>query len=496
MLIKKQQNITIACILAILCLCIGAYLIITTAVVSKDSTTFIECAQKIQTKPAETILQMDQHPLYPVVILAVHKIITLFSRNETIFSWIYTAQSISLFLRVCTVAVLYFVGRILVGEKHSFAAVLILIFLPMPAKYGSDALSDWPYLCFLVIGLWLILYNLNAKKIWPIVATSLCAVVDYFIRPEGTQLILYAVLAVIFGMPIKKIATAVCLLLLIFGVSTLPYMIYKKAVFPKQKHTITTAVYNISHSNNEVNEKTFNDKGQLFVINTVKILLLNIPQAIIKFAENICKTFMWILVPPWLIGMYIFFKNCHRHPSYKIIAAFIIINITAMIWLFCVKGYMSERHTMPLAAVTTLYLPAGLRTISAETIKLLKKERNKKSLSFVYKMSVAVAILICLSKLFTPLHADKIYIRKAADWLASHTKTSDIIAVPDLRISFYASRKGEDYKHHRVTKKTDYTVEILSNEELSAISSKNTCQILYTDNLNDQKKIIIYKNTD
>ncbi len=69
----KSRRFDLAILLAV-ALCIGVYLIGTTVLISKDSVTFIKFAQKLGTAPARTMVDEFQHPGYPWLILAAHKI--------------------------------------------------------------------------------------------------------------------------------------------------------------------------------------------------------------------------------------------------------------------------------------------------------------------------------------------------------------------------------------------------------------------------------------
>ena len=151
---------------------------------------------------------------------------------------------------------------------------------------------------------------------------------------------------------------------------------------------------------------------------------------------------------------------------------------------------MSGRHTLPLVVFTIFYIPSGLHVLANLLDKKLLKKGDA-NLGFV--ILIATGIAICTPKLFRPLHQDKRIFRKAAQWLTENTQPSDIVAVPDLRISFYSARKGADYKHHLFPEKPQYVVRVSKKKELT--EDKNLPEVgrmLYSDDLEDKYKIEIY----
>jgi len=186
--VKYKDFISIS-ILLTAALCIGVYLIITTILIAKDGVTFIEYAQKLEAAPVKTMSNEFQHPGYPYLILMAHKITGFLHKNTSVFGWIYCAQSIALLFRLIAIIILYFIGKKLLDSRLSFWAILIFILLPHPAKYGSDALSDWPHLCFLAAGLLLMLSGASNKRFWLFGFAGLVSGTGYLIRPECVQLV-------------------------------------------------------------------------------------------------------------------------------------------------------------------------------------------------------------------------------------------------------------------------------------------------------------------
>ena len=139
---RKEDLINLLVLISIAAI-IGIYLIITTVMLSKDGVFYIELAQQFVHDPIEII--KDHLPGHPFLILLAHKFVSLFTNSTSNQMWIYSAQSVTLLCKLLALIPLYLIGKILVGSKNSFWGVLILSILPDSAKYGSDALAEWPH---------------------------------------------------------------------------------------------------------------------------------------------------------------------------------------------------------------------------------------------------------------------------------------------------------------------------------------------------------------
>ena len=459
--ITRQDFVCLSLLLTIT-LCVGMYLIATTVVISSDGVTFINYAKNLEIDPTQTMLKEGQHPGYPVMILLAHKIPRFFGGHERVFGWIYSAQSMALMFRLFAVAVLYFIGKDLVGSKFSFWAMLILAILPKPAKYGSDALSDWPHMFFLAAGMLLLMRGAGRGKWWLFGFAGASAGVGYLVRPECVQIVvcgsLWLVRQLFCSKRISsrpKTVVALSLLLIGFLVAAGPYMRLKGAVFPKKQ------IGEFAASKQLVG---IHRSQQQFVSDTASIMTSDIAGAFGRLIENIGDTLMWFFVPALLIGIHRSFGDVDRCGARQFfVIVFAGLNIAMMIWLYCKTGYMSVRHSLPLVVFTIFYIPVGLQVCASWLQKRFPME--KRHPDFWFAVLASAGIVICTPKLLRPLHQDKLILRKAARWLAENTQKDDPIAVPDPRISFYSERTGMVSKGQTIPKEAKYVVEVVKNDE-------------------------------
>ncbi len=496
---NQNKDITYILILTAVTFCIGIYLIATTTIISKDGVTFIEYAQNLVSDPINTILEGYQHPGYPFLILAVYRIIEAVAAGSSFWGWIYSAQFVSLVFRVLAIIILYLLGKKFIGQKLSFWGMLILILLPKPAKYVSDALSDWPNLFFLATGILLLTHAVSTKKWWLFGLVGIVAGTGYLIRPECAQLIVFGSLWLTLQLfrsnrliNRQKTMSALVLLLVGFAIVSGPYMKLKGAVFPKKNVGKFSTV--LSQKDNYEEDSPINSD--------ITFAPLNIAKALGELSANIGDTLMWFFALPLLIGIHKWIKNRKWYePEKFFLTTLIALNIPLMIWLYCKYGYMSERHTLPLVTFTIFFVPVGLQAL-ASWLQEKSPGKSKTSVTenngrFWFLTLLVIGISICIPKLLRPVRIEKQGYREAAKWLKNHSDKEDIIAVPDFRISFYAQRKGLIYNDANIpANAVYYVVETRPNKEnneaVSALKS-GKLEYEYVGKKNKQVSVAIYR---
>ena len=496
----KSGDITYISILLTVALCIGVYLIISTVLIAKDGITFIEYAQNILSDPVNTMLNENQHPGYPFLIIAAHKITKTICDGLSPFSWIYSAQSIALIFRLLAIVSIYFIGKILVGSKFSFCATLILILLPAPAKLGSDALSDWPHIFFLATGLLLLIRGAVDKKWWLFGPAGLAAGAGYLIRPECAMMVvlggLWLGLQLLWPKHIMSKGTALAaLVLLLVGFLTIagPYMKLKGAVFPKKN------VGQLTHSSWQPEVHTENKQTVSEVTYTSQFIPSNIARAFVKLLGNIGETLMWFFVPALFVGIYsCLIKRAWYKPKQFFVIVLVALNIPLMIWLCTKYGYMSKRHTLPLMTFTIFYIPVGLQELAIWLRERFPKKgklsvginRNERTWFLVLFL---IGVSICVPKLLRPIRAEKALYRVAAQWLNDHSTPDDLIATADSRINFYAGRRILEIEDLNSFAEAEYVVWIYKKGADEALPAGGGKVRAVFSKMDKSVKLVIYQ---
>jgi len=499
---KTRDFINLSILLTV-ALCVGIYLIVTTSIIAKDGTTFIKYAKQLEIAPVKTMIDELQHPGYPWLILTAHKVTGFLQKNASILSWIYCSQSVTLIFRLFAITLLYFIGKQLFEARMSFWAILILILLPNPAEYGSDALSDWPHLFFFVAALFLLFKGAVNKKWWIFGFAGLVAGAGYLVRPECAMSVmlggLWLGLQLLWPehtMSRGRALSALVLLLVGFLAIAGPYMNLKGAVFPKKK----MGQFTQSSQQLEVHaENNYSISEAMYMLQSMP---LKITKAFVKLVGNTGETLMWFFMPALIVGMYKWFGGRKWYePEKFFIIAIIVINIPLMIWLYCKHGYMSYRHTLPLLIIPILYIPLGLQELANWFSKRFPKKADLSSEinrndRFWFLVLLLIGICICTPKLFRPIRLEKQGYRAAAQWLNANTDRADIVAVPDIRISFYAQRTGVVYENGNIPANAAYIVRISKNQknETALMEPLDKVEYKYVNKKKRGVDVIIYRN--
>jgi len=304
-LIEKTDFKNIA-ILILINLIIGIYLIATTVLISKDGTTYINCARQFShSNLISAISNIETAPGYPFLIFLMHGAIEFLTNNSSIQGWILSAQLVSLSSKLLASNFLYFIGIQFIDQKKLvFWGIVILSILPDSAKYGSDALTEWPQLMFLSLGFLMLLLGATKQNYWIFGLVGIISGLGYLIRSESCQLMIYGGVWLAYSFfqfgkkaDKAKIITSVILLILCFGMTAIPYMKLKGYVFPDQRvlklgPVLKTTNSTNTHSTEGFSPKTTGNKN---------------------ITKNICETLVYYFVPALLIGGYYYFR---KYPKY------------------------------------------------------------------------------------------------------------------------------------------------------------------------------------
>jgi len=495
----EKEDFTHIASLLVIALVVGVYLITTTVLIAGDGVIYIERAREFSSDPIKVIKGWLPFG-YPFLIFLSHKFIALFGNNSSLQTWIYSAQGVTLLCRVFAVIPLYFIGRLLVGNKKSFLAILILLILPYPAEFGSDVLRDWPHVLFLATGFLFLLLGAKQGKWWMLGMTGLSAGLGFTIRLECAQLVIYGFLWLVVGfflpkpnMTRPKIACALFALLIGFAITAGPYMGIRGEGFlpPKVKKLINFSCRLPPERIQNSNISSCDDVCE------AASLPGNLVEAIVRVFEVIGENLMYFFVLPLVIGLYHRFGKKSEATDIErfFVPAFIVFNVVILILLYCNYNYINRRHSLPIIVFTIFYVPIGLQ-IMADWLKskgcIGRSEANQHP-RVLFFVLLAAGIAICLPKLVRPVRIEKQCYKEAAMWLKENTTFEDDIAVPDSRISFYAERRGIVYDK-KVPERGSYVVRIFKdNKEIPiGIEILGAKKVFSTASSDKRSNIIIY----
>ena len=497
--IQKQDFINITVLLAI-AVGIGAYLIATTVIISKDGVFYIERAQQFSRDPIGVI---KGHPFgYPFLIFAAHKLVCFFSNSSSIYTWIYAAQGVNLLCRIASFIPLYFIGKMLVGRGNSFWALLILAFLPYPTEFGSDAMRDWPAVFFLACGFWAILQAAKNRNLWAFGMGGICAGFGYMVRPVCVQVVAYGLVWLVYCLfrqaktfSRRRILLATAVLVGGFLIPVTPYTAARGKILPD---TLSKVIRSLA-SNKETHQPA--TIGMQIHPMTDKYnagIQIRAVEAAGNLIEKAGANLMWGFAGPLVVGMYYHFRKTATQEEKLLMTAFIVFNVVALFLRYCyVHPDLTHRYILPLTVMTIFYIPRGLKLLGDWIVNRTRQTQvttEEKSQRWFYTLLI-IGLCICLPKLVWPIRIEKQGYLSAAMWLKQNTLSTDVIAAPDRRLFFYAERTGIIWQGGQVSERAGYLVKILKNRNQEPDSGKDM-QKMYSccvDKPNRKELVVIYK---
>jgi len=430
-------------ILGLVGLAVGLYLIGTTVLIAADGIQYILRAQQFATDTDRTIRISGVG--YPILISAIHCLVM--PNSTTALGWAYAAQGTALACRIGACLLLYGMARQWIGPARSFMAVLVPLLLPYPARFGADAMRDWPHLLFLIAGMGSLLAGCRRKRLGWFALAGCLSGVGYLIRVEGAQVVLLGLIAL--GVewfvrstqqPRRRIVVASALLLAGFFVGGGWQMALQGWVLPEKLRF------------GEAKAEVRADFPRIVTWPEPAPLLAKIgppPQwdltAFLRTPWMVLKQTAECMSPHGMVVGLIGFVAAWRRMRDRLPARFWIglwggFQILMLIYLYSTYGYMSRRHVLPIVVSLCLFIPEGLEILARRISGKPGMASNPAGAERMAWILLAVGMAINLPKLATPLREDKRGYRQASQWLAEHTPEGTKVLVDDVRAGFYADR--------------------------------------------------------
>jgi len=493
----KKDIINLVILISITSL-LGLYLIATTVMIARDGVFYIERAQKLSTDPI-SIIKADP-PGYEFLIFVAHKFVSLFSDSPSVCSWIYSAKGVNLFCRVLALVPLYFIGKLFVSSLNSFWALMILVLLPYPAKFGSDTLRDWPHILFLATGFLFLLWGAKNNMWGGFGIVGLAAGIGHIIRPECAQLVIYAVLWLLIrlflpkrNMNKSKIAFALLILLIGFAIPIAPYIKVRGTILPQKLKAIISFSHHLQSG--RIQEPDIDCDNNVYTSAGVPS---DVAKAIGVLIRKISGDLYHIFLPVLLLGFYSRFhkKSTTTNVERFFVPVFILFNIIMMILLYCGWHYISRRHSLPLVVFTVFYVPIGLQILADwlnRKFPIGRLDNNPKSQLWFFIL-IITGLAICTPKLLRPIRIEKKAHKVVAQWLKENTQEDNLIAVFDKRILLYSERKGLVHEEN-IPNGVEYAVMVMEGKNEKPDDNKTVRKefSLWIDQQKKTKKIVIYK---
>jgi hypothetical protein len=424
---------------------------------ARDSIGFIRYALNLETPPGDhsisAVIRSEPHPpAYPFLVMLVSKVVReLHQDGVSPDSLIHSSQLASLLCVLILIFPLLALARRLFDAVFAFIASLIFLILPVAVEITSDGLSESLFMLTATTALWFAVNALQSGRWLMLVPSGMAAGLAYLTRPEGLVLNL----AVVLTISLTWLRSERCLgwiskAILAFTIGWLvlatPYILTIGKLTNKNAgqdliKTLQGEKVDPTWKSRPVEPTTsqsthlllgawWNDginKGQSRAIWAAKAL----------FSEWF-KAMHYLPGVFAILGVMIFIRTAFNNSAMQLILLSMAI-YAALLWMLAYKvGYVSERHTIFLVLLSSLFAGAAIKPVVIASLGYLPRlGSNANPFIALWVILIAAA---CLPPSFKVMHANREGHCEAGRWLARNAKPEEVVWDPFEWSDFYARR--------------------------------------------------------
>lgn len=434
-------------------LAIGAvihlWLIATTEVAARDSINFIRAALLYEQLPwAEAARQTDQHPIYPLSILALSQPVRFF-QGTTPDAMVLACQLASNLAAVLLVVPMFYLGRELFDRRVGFWAAVLYQCLPVSAQVTSDALSEAVFLLITTTTVLAAVWAFHRHSLLGFALAGVLGGLAYLTRPEGALSVLAIGGVLAAGQTVRGWRrpwpeALVCAGGLAVGALIVagPYMATIGGFSVKP----TAREFFWQRDPRSVREHgEHGPQSSLAVPRTA--LVASVPAiwwewgrgsppwwwGVWALAFEIVKGFQYLFGLPMLLGFWGFRERLRESPGMWVPILLGLLHAAALYRTAEAVGYLSERHIQLLILGGCFWATAWLLTIGDQLASWAGR-------AWLTPVLLGALMLALVPAALKPLHANRAGHRAAGLWLAEHATPRDWILDPFCWSHYYAGR--------------------------------------------------------
>lgn len=182
---KPTTDVRRLIVLLAVAVAVHVWLVSNTVLTARDSIGFARYALALDVRDWKDVLKEEAHPPgYPLLVLGAYK--AMGSGEPVTDRVLLAAQVASSVTGVLIVLPTFWLGRRLFGPGVGFWSALLLQLLPVFASDTADGLSDGPFLLCTLTAIAVGTWALDRRRRWPgLLLCGLLSGLAYLIRPEG-----------------------------------------------------------------------------------------------------------------------------------------------------------------------------------------------------------------------------------------------------------------------------------------------------------------------
>ncbi len=401
------------------------WLLVHTEIFYTDGLRYIAQARTIDRGAlSKGVLHSVDHPVYPLAIVAVHRI--LGGQNPD--DWQRAAQLAAVFAGVLLVLPLYGISRELFGVSRAWLACLFIYLVPFSGHVLADALSESTFLLFWAAGVWSSLRMLRTAKLLWLLPILMSGALAYLTRPEGLVILLslFASLLVLpfwrsLEFPAAQARWAVGLLIAGGLAAAGPFMMLKGGISSKPSMSRLMGSAPKADAMAVERERPL-EEGQ----STGKTILLAV-RALCRAVARATAVPVIVLAP---LGILAGCATAIGRRMWLYLGIMLVLCACALMRVHMMAGYCTPRHALVLAWILTLAGGAGLGQGGIWAGRIAARFRaSSRAIPRVEAAFIAFALALMIvftaPALTAPIDSGFAGYREAGQWLGASTTANE-----------------------------------------------------------------------
>jgi 4-amino-4-deoxy-L-arabinose transferase-like glycosyltransferase len=478
-----------------------------TTLPAQDGLKFIQIARQFQERPAiDVIRDSDRHPLYPALVALAEPLVAAL-RGHGPETWRIAAQGVSALAAIAAVFPLYSLARGLFPERIAALAALLFVLLPLPSEVGRDTLSDSLGLLATLWALRLAAAALSReeRRRTAFVGCGIAAGLGYLARPEVVVVPLAVVVTRLLDRdwspaPLRRAvvelsALSVAFLTLLGGYALAKGEVSEKlalrygAGLARPRAPVRVARPWLPPGLDDPRwdfspkEETLPGEASTPVPSTPPAA---IGALVARWAEGLGGFLglfaIWGAVRAGALRTQVARQETHTGdgpgaetvpPHLRaLLTIYLALYSLALVRHLLTLGYLSDRHVLPLVAVSLAWTAAGV-TLCFGQIALTLGWSQRRTRRVGTVLVVLISLVVLAAPPWKPRHHSRWGHWAAGRWLQEHATPAQAILDTRGWASFVANRPSYDYWHVRQALTDPYLAYVVVGaDELSAPSHR------------------------
>lgn len=386
----------------------------------------------------QEVLKAAQHPPgYPLAILGTWQALRQFSSGEPAVQVLKAAQIVSLIAAVLMVVPTYWLGRMLFSSKFiGFAAALLFQTLPSVAHLTSDTLTESLYLLMATTALLFGVRGLRRRSVGMFLLCGGFTALTYLVRPEGVMFLL-AVGVTIAGLGVFRVWTRteavgrLAALGISFALTALPYMLVIGGFSNKPSAQFQLF---LDHLKGNAPAPAWQQHGAVqspLLVADFHVQGNKAVWAATAIVKETSKAAHYGVFALGLVGLLAHRRRIAADPGLAVLPVLAVVNVSVLVALAFRQEYVSERHTVVLVLLLSLFAASALRAVW-QSVGVTWKHAPCALLAVL----VAGAVIPAMK----PPHETRLGHPHAGKYLAEHVGPQDAVIDPFCWAEWYAGR--------------------------------------------------------